>query len=186
MSEEPGNITVQVPAISSQPETKVQRPTKPIASIKGGRKKAGEQYYCVVYEGQSSDKGHWFREVDLDCKDLIQAYEQSRIMAKVEAKEAKKKQAEVDGVPATKNKKVVEIYGFVAERPDSFLVKFSGSAKPEIVSKSFLYSHAAKLLLTFYENHIQWLDAPESEKKKKAKNEVKTEEQAPEAEKAVE
>lgn len=145
-----------------QTEPKVQKPTKPIVSIKGGRKKAGEQQYCVIYEGESGEKGHWFREIDLDCKDLIEAYEQSRKEAKDEAKREAKKKAVEEGAPVG-SKKVVEIFGVVSDEMDSYVVKVQGSAAPQIVSRSFLHKHAAKLLLEFYEKNIHWDEIAEKQ-----------------------
>ena len=108
-----------------------------VAVIKGHRKRGGELQYSVQYEGEKGSKCHWIAASDLKCQDVIDAYEESR-----------------RGEP----RKVVEIFGLARTTSMSFVVRFSDTPKPEIVTRGFMHKHAQKLLLEFYEKHFSFIE----------------------------
>lgn len=113
-----------------------------VSAIKGHRRRGGELQYSVAYEGEKGTKGHWVPASELQCQDLIDAYEEAR-----------------KGEP----RKVVEIYGLVKAQTPSFVVKLSDSPKPQIVTRAFLHKHAQKLLLDFYEKNLTFLQPKKEE-----------------------
>ena len=121
-----------------------------IIAIKNRRTKAGELQYSVIYDGEQGSKGHWFPATQLKCTDLIEAFEQNRATNKPD-------------------KRPEEIIGLVDQNVDafSFIVRYAGSVKPKVVSRSFLHKHAPQLLLEFYERNIVFGAKPEPKKRVK-------------------
>ena len=135
---------------------------KVVVGIKAHRRRAGELQYSVTYEGEKGEKGHWVPASELDCKDLIESYEQN-----------KKSQTK----PAGEQKKIVEILGLVDSdvEPFGFIVQFSDSGKLHIATRPYVHKHAAKLLVDYYEKHLVFVEKTAERKKRPPKKAEVTE-----------
>jgi hypothetical protein len=151
-------------ALSEEP-VKPHR-SKEVSESKEKREKKGVLQYKGLYIDDKSDRGHWVPAEDRTCSDRIQKYETER--GPSDDKE--------------KNGELSEILGLVTGGPGSaYCVRFNGSSKPRIVTRSYLHKHYAPDLLEWYEAHLQFLPK-EAEPSKPKKKEELTPGDQPEAE----
>ncbi|KAH0786630.1 hypothetical protein GPJ56_009457 [Histomonas meleagridis] len=117
-----------------------------VSKILKDRKKQGEEQLLVVYSHEKSEKGHWVAKSTVDNPTLIEEYFAQKAKEKAEGA-AKKGQM----------RQLQEIYGIVPKngKISLFEVKFKDSEKREYVPISLMHKHYSKMLISFYESHIE-------------------------------
>jgi hypothetical protein len=127
---------------------------KTVSQVADRRHKRGVLEYKVFYGENGPGRPRWVPAEELDCADLIQAYEEARERDKA----------------AFAERKVFQIVGIVPShfRP-RYAVLFDQSSKPEIVSREYLHKTCPELLLEWYESHLAFDDSPDSQQPKPKK-----------------
>lgn len=139
------------------------------------RTKAGKREYLLKWKGYPDTENTWEPEENLDCPELIAAYEEKSKKDKEEKKKRKTKDGDDEGSSSKKKKKTAEAdddskprgfdRGLHPERiigaTDSsgelmFLMKWKDSDEADLVPARLANVRCPQVVISFYEERLTW------------------------------
>jgi len=149
-----------------------------VETILDKRIRAGKVEYFLKWKGYGEEDNTWEPEGNLDCPELIEAFEEARKQEEIKKKEKKEKKLQEEKAKKKsdepkKPKKILEdenkLRGFdrglKAERvigaTDSsgelmFLMKWVGSDEADLVPASQANTKCPQVVIKFYEERLTW------------------------------
>lgn len=146
----------------------------------------GKVEYYLKWKGYSDEDNTWEPEENLDCPDLIQAFEEAHKKKEAEGKggkdkDAKKRKVSTAATPdlkgARKGKVEEKRTGFdrgmepekIIGATDSsgelmFLMKWRGTDEADLVPAKQANSRCPMVVIQFYEERLTWHTPPDDEK----------------------
>uniref|UniRef100_A0A336LML9 CSON007842 protein n=1 Tax=Culicoides sonorensis TaxID=179676 RepID=A0A336LML9_CULSO len=140
------------------------------------RVRNGKVEYFLKWKGYSNDDNTWEPEENLDCPDLISAFEDAR--KKKEEQTKKRKTTDSDGKSTKKKTDDKKVQGFergleperILGATDTsgqlmFLMKWKDTDEADLVPAKQANVKCPQIVIQFYEERLTWHSGNEDEKK---------------------
>ncbi|XP_037915488.1 chromobox protein homolog 1-like isoform X2 [Hermetia illucens] len=154
-----------------------------VEKILDKRIRGGKVEYFLKWKGYPNEDNSWEPEENLDCPDLIQAYEDERKRKEKEGKEDSTNRKRGTGTPVNEGSKAKKKHvednkkqgfdrGLEPERiigaTDSsgqlmFLMKWKGTEEADLVPAKQANIRCPQIVIQFYEERLTWHTASSSE-----------------------
>ncbi|VDN05213.1 unnamed protein product [Thelazia callipaeda] len=125
-----------------------------VEKILDRRVRNGITEYFLSWKGFPSSDNTWEPEQNLDCPDLIQAFENKQRLAR------EQKKAKVIEKPARGFERGLEAERIIGATNYNgeleLLIKWKGSDKADLVPAKIVNERCPQIVIKFYEEHIRW------------------------------
>lgn len=141
---------------AKRPRKKEEEKEYVVERIIDKRVRNGNVEYFLSWKGFPPSENSWEPEENLDCPELIQAYEMQEKRSR-DDKKSKRSDRESCGRGFDRGLEPERIIGATNANGElTMLIKWKGCDEADLVPAKVANERCPQLVIKFYENHIQW------------------------------